>query len=129
MNITLLGIPRTKKNSQRIVPAGKRFVIIQSKEYLEWEKDCLKQIVGAQKLKINAPINLQVLIYKKDKRRADLNNFLAAVCDVLVKAEVIEDDNDKIVKSHDGSRVMIDPANPRVEITISASSVIAPAGR
>lgn len=52
------------------------------------------------------------------KHRVDLVNLLEATCDVLVKADVLEDDNSKIVASHDGSRVLYDKANPRAEIYI-----------
>jgi len=52
------------------------------------------------------------------RRRVDLVNLLEATCDMLVKYKVIEDDNNKIVVSHDGSRVFYDKENPRVEITI-----------
>lgn len=52
------------------------------------------------------------------KRRVDLSNLIEAVDDILVKAGVLEDDNYKIVQSHDGSRVLHDKENPRTEITI-----------
>jgi len=119
MKIILFGIPRTKKNSQQIIThrSGRKF-IIQSKLYLQWEKDCLRQITGPLKVKIDYPVNLKVLIYKKDKRRSDLCNYLAAVQDMLVKAEVLLDDNWNIVASVDGSRLFYDKENPRCEIEI-----------
>ena len=67
---------------------------------------------------INKPINLKCVYYRADKRRVDLVNLLEATCDVLVKYKVLEDDNYKIIKSHDGSRVCFDKENPRVEIFI-----------
>ena len=50
--------------------------------------------------------------------KTDLCNLLGATCDILVKAGVIEDDNSRIVVSHDGSRCLYSKENPRVEIFI-----------
>ena len=52
------------------------------------------------------------------KHRVDLVNLLEATCDILVKVNVLEDDNSNIIISHDGSRVLYDKDNPRVEIEI-----------
>ena len=51
-------------------------------------------------------------------RRVDLSNLLEATCDILVHYGVLDDDNSRIVCSHDGSRVLLDRENPRAEITI-----------
>jgi Holliday junction resolvase RusA-like endonuclease len=53
------------------------------------------------------------------KRRVDLANLTEALQDVLVKANVLEDDNSEIVVSTDGSRVKYDKARPRTEIIIT----------
>lgn len=52
MEIVLYGRPITKKNSQRIVFANGRKMLLPSKQYIEFEKNCLKQITGKQKLNI-----------------------------------------------------------------------------
>ena len=114
--LIILGRPITKKNSQRIAltKTGKRF-IIQSPQYLRYEKDCLKQIKHIKT--ITEDINLQVLYYMPTKARPDLNNLLAATCDILQKAKVIN--NDKNIVSFDGSHIAgVDKNNPRTEITI-----------
>ena len=58
------------------------------------------------------------------RHRVDLTNLLNATNDILVKAGVLEDDNCKIVVSHDGSRVFYDKENPRVEIEITEVEVM-----
>jgi len=58
------------------------------------------------------------LFYKSTKRQCDLTGLLQSIDDILVKAEVLTDDNFNIVAGHDGSRVLIDRKNPRTEITI-----------
>jgi len=120
LTIVLTGRPITKKNSQQIVLAknGRRFVI-QSKQYLQYEKDCLWQIKAQYRghEAITDKVNLQALYYMPDKRVPDLLNLLQATSDILEKARVI--DNDKNIISFDGSRIIgIDKANPRCEIII-----------
>lgn len=118
MKITLFGTPISKKNSQQIVRIGNRPGLVQSKAYRQYEKDCMKQIVGAVRIGVNAPVNVKCLYYMPTRRKVDLLNLLEATNDILVKAGVLEDDNSKIVISHDGSRVLYDKVNPRVEIEI-----------
>ena len=92
MKLVLYGNPATKKNSMQIFKnhkTGQRY-----------------------------PINLKCVYYRKTKRCVDLNNLLAATCDILKDYGVITDDNYKIVKSVDGSRVLFDKERPRVEIEI-----------
>lgn len=110
--------PRTKKNSQRIVMAGKYPKILPSKQYEEFEAQALWYI---EALGIDYPVNIKAIFYMKTKRRVDLVNLLESLDDVLVKAGAITDDNANIIKSHDGSRVRHDKDNPRIEIEIERS--------
>ena len=109
-----------KKNSQQIIinKATGRPMIIQSKRYREYEKECGWFIQGKGE-KINEPVTVKCLFYMPTKRRVDLTNLLNAILDILVKYEVIADDNSNIVYSVDGSRVLYDKENPRCEITIT----------
>ena len=50
----------------------------------------------------------------KDKRRRDIANYIEAIQDILVKYEVLKDDNYNIVYSLDGTRMYVDKENPRV---------------
>ena len=52
------------------------------------------------------------------RRKVDLTNLLEACHDTLVAAKILADDNNTIIASVDGSRVMYDKANPRTEIFI-----------
>ena len=120
MKIILRGDPRTKKNSQQIIKAGNRHMVIPSAQYRQYEKDCLWQIPPKTKQRIDFPANIQCVYYMPTRRRVDLVNLLEATMDILVAAGVLEDDNCRIVAAHDGSRVDHDKHNPRVEITISS---------
>jgi len=119
MRMILYGDPRTKKNSPRLFVRGRRACMLPSKAYCDYEKACIEQIHESQKLKLNYRMNLQAVYYMKTHRDVDLGNLLAATCDILVKAGVLEDDNVKIVATHDGSNVFYDKELPRVEITMT----------
>nr|DAS84197.1 MAG TPA: Endodeoxyribonuclease RusA [Caudoviricetes sp.] len=116
MRLILYGRPITKKNSSRIVKCGNYHRILPSKAYEKYEKECLLQITGKYKLKLDGKYNLKCLYYMPTRHRVDLVNLLEATCDILVAGHVIADDNSKIIVSHDGSRVLYDRVNPRVEI-------------
>ena len=116
LKFTINIAPRTKKNSQRIVVVKNKPMIIPSKLYKDYERDCKYFVPKIDT--INYPINLKCTYYMPTRRRVDLCNLLEATCDMLVHYKIIEDDNCKIVYSHDGSRVLYDKNNPRVEIEI-----------
>ena len=118
-NFTIPVIPRTKKNSQQVFVRNGRIINIPSKLYKQFEKECLQVIPSKHRKKINYPINIKAIFYTESRRRIDLTNLLEALDDMLVKAEVIEDDCRDIVVSHDGSRVYWDKENPRIEVEIT----------
>lgn len=118
MKLTLYGDPRTKKNSQRIIKCGNYYKIKPSKAFEQYEKDCLKQITGKHRKNLKGRYNLKCVYFMKTRRKVDLVNLLEATCDILVVANIIVDDNSSVVTSHDGSRVLYDKDNPRVEIEL-----------
>lgn len=109
--------PRTKKNSQQIILVRGRPMLLPSKLYLQFEKDCEPYMPKIDK-PIDYPVNVKCLYYMPTRRRVDLNNLLEATTDMLVHYKVLEDDNSRIVVSHDGCMVSIDKDNPRTEIYI-----------
>ena len=112
-------VPRTKKNSQQVFVRNGKIINIPSKLYKKFEEDCLKVIPKGNRKKIDYPVNIKAIFYTESRRRIDITNLLSALDDMLVKAEVIEDDCRDIVVSHDGSRVYWDKENPRIEIQIT----------
>lgn len=118
MTITILGVPRTKKNSQRLMKRGKRYFPMPSAAYEAYETAALWQLRRPD-APITEAVNVRCVYYMPTRRRVDLVNLLEATCDILVKGRVLADDNSVIVASHDGSRVLYDKDNPRVEITIT----------
>jgi len=112
--------PITKKNSSRIVRYGAKTALLPSKQYCQYEKDCINLTKHLKLLEpINKPINLKCVFYMQTRRKVDLTNLLSAINDTLVKCGILEDDNSKIVVSMDGSRVRYDKECPRTEIEIT----------
>lgn len=121
IHLTICGNPRPKKNNMR--PARRRngsLMLIQSQNYIDFAELAKPQLL--QQYKDNAidyAVNVKLIYYRADNRRTDLVNLQNATLDILVDANVLADDNYKIVASTDGSRVYVDKDNPRTEIYIS----------
>ena len=111
--------PRTKKNSQQIVKIKGRLMVIPSKAYKQFEKDCGAFIPQIPFSALEQPVNVKCVYYMPTHRRVDLVNLQEATLDILVKYGVLADDNSNIVVSMDGSRVLYDKNNPRTEIEIT----------
>ena len=63
LTYTLLGEPRTKKNHQRILRgAGGRPTIAQSKAYVQYERDCLRQLASRLCLQAEFPHEIGVFL-------------------------------------------------------------------
>lgn len=118
MEFTIRLAPVTKKNSQQIVRLGNRYAIVPSKAYKAYEKAALLFIPIDARQHIKSPVEVKALFYMPTRRKVDLTNLLEALDDILVVAGVLEDDNCKVIVSHDGSRVYYDKATPRTEVTV-----------
>ena len=109
--------PITKKNHQQIVKAGGRLLVIPSKQYKEYEKAC--EAFMPETETIDYPITLKCSYHMPTRRKVDITNLLQATCDVLVKYKVIADDNNEIIASVDGTRVVYDKEHPHTEVEIT----------
>ena len=113
--------PITKKNSQQILtnPKTGRPFIMPSKQYKDYERNAGWYLRPRPPHPIECRLNVKCLFYMPTRRAVDLNNLLEAATDVLVKYQILKDDNCRIVVAHDGSRVLYDKDKPRTEIYIS----------
>jgi Holliday junction resolvase RusA-like endonuclease len=120
MHITIPITPVSKKNSNQIIwnKKNNRPMIIPSKQYRQYEKDCGAFLNPLPFTCIEQPVNVKCLFYMPTRRRVDLVNLEESICDVLVKYGILADDNSNIVASMDGSRVLYDKENSRTEIEI-----------
>lgn len=117
MKIIIPSNPITKKNSQQLLIIKGRPMAIPSKQYKEYEKRA-KEYMPTVEEPIDYPINLKCIYYMETRRKCDITNLLQATCDILVKYNIITDDNYSVVASVDGTQVFYDKENPRVEIYI-----------
>lgn len=125
IKLVIEGNPRPKKNNMR--PAKRKngtFCLIQSQNYLDFADLARPQLAAqfAGQKTIDYACNVKLIYYRSDKRRTDLVNLQNATLDLLVNANVLADDNYKIVQSCDGSRVYYDKDNPRTEIYITPAT-------
>ena len=119
MKYTIRGTPITKKNSSRIILVHGKPRIIPSKQFAEYEKAALYQLMPVRPhTAVDYPVNVRCVYYMPTARKVDLVNLLEATLDILVDAHILADDNAKIVVGHDGSRVMYKAGKPRTEIEI-----------
>lgn len=71
MHITLIGEPRTKKNSARILRSGAgRPFVAPSKAFEEYQESCLWQIRTPHN-PVSARVNVRCVYYMKTARRVD----------------------------------------------------------
>lgn len=117
IKFTINLVPKTKKNSQRIVYRNKKPIIIPSTNYIQYEKDCKWFMPKIDT--ITGPVNVQALYYMPTKRRVDLTNLHEALHDVLVHYKIVEDDNSNVIATTDGSKVLYDKEQPRTEVIIT----------
>lgn len=122
MTLTILGAPRTKKNHGRRIKRGRRIFHVPSEAHDAWATSAILQLRVQHRTwdhrngtPLYQRVNLRALVYR-ERRTGDLGNYLAAVCDALERAGVVA--NDKFIEGFDGSRLLVDKANPRVEIEL-----------
>ena len=120
--ITIPGNPRTKKNSQQILTnkkTGSSF-IAPSKAFKQYQKEADAAIPQDVRRAIDYRVTVKCLYFMHTLRAVDLSNLLEATDDILTHCGVLADDNCRVIASHDGSRVLYDKLNPRVEVYITS---------
>lgn len=118
--IYYLHAPITKKNSQQILTnhrTGKPF-IAPSRQYKNYEQAAMWYLTPKPKTPLAGRYRVATVFYMPTRRRVDLTNLMEAAHDTLVAAKILADDNNTVIASVDGSRVLYDKANPRTEIFI-----------
>lgn len=118
MKLIIPGRPATKKNSSRIVRAGKFSKVLPSEAFERYEQVALWYLMR-HKERFVEPVQVCCLYWLPDKRWwPDLIGLLQATSDILEKAGILE--NDRLIDNYDGSRIVgLDKQNPRAEIEIT----------
>lgn len=119
--------PRTKKNSQMIAGTGARCpkcgkrakqFIRQGRSNTEFAARAAQYMWPKPKTPIAGTVKIVYRLYMKTRRKVDDLNLFGALDDILVKEQILKDDNISIIRDRDGSRVFYDKENPRAEIYI-----------
>jgi Holliday junction resolvase RusA-like endonuclease len=111
------GAPRTKKNHGWRTKQGAQ---MPSHAFIEWNRSAqvhLAPVARAIKQPIAVTVNCRALFYR-DALRGDAVGYYQALADALEEAGIVE--NDRLIVSWDGSRLLKDADNPRIEVTLEA---------
>ena len=132
------GPVRTKKTGQQIVTIPNKGAhrcracghikgfprLIPSEAYKVWHLDAMRQSLGIKSglkkagiaLPIAGLVSIKALVYQ-DANRADAVGLYESIADLLQDCGILQ--NDRQIEHWDGSRRLVDKANPRVEIYLS----------
>lgn len=120
LSYTVTGNPIVKKNTQKVVWRNGRSIVVYSPQYRAWLNNAMDEL--ALQPRPDEPIDYPVLLvckfFMQTLRIVDLSALYEGIQDTLVKAEILKDDNFNIIIGHDGSRVLLDRENPRIEVAI-----------
>lgn len=89
IELVLEGSVPSKKNQRINRGDGVSFP---SKKFVQWQGDALKQVRMQTRQRFYVPVSVEVIIYFGSKVRADLDNRLTSILDMLVEALVLKDD-------------------------------------
>lgn len=122
---TIDGQPMVKKNTQRAAfrkrKDGRQYpTIYYTKAFNKWQRGAIADIMDQPRprIPIDQPIILLCTFFIQQHNVVDISALYEGIQDVLVKCEVLADDIYTIVLGHDGSRVYVDPARPRMTVSI-----------
>ncbi len=114
--LTIYGRIPSLKNSKQILRVGNRVMILPSKAYKEWHKEQMLMLRNAPK--IQGVVEISALLYFPDNIRADIDNKMGSVLELLTDCGIIEDDKWQIVRKITAIAMGVDKVNPRCEIQI-----------
>lgn len=89
VELQLEGSVPSKKNSRINRGDGMSFP---SKKFIQWQDDALRQTRIQTRQRFLVPVAVEVIIYFGTMVRADLDNRLTSILDMLVEALVLPDD-------------------------------------
>lgn len=89
IELNLVGNVQSKKNSRINRGDGKSFP---SKKFMDWQYSALQQVRLQTRERFFKPVAVEVIIYFGTNIRADLDNRLTSILDMLVEALVLRDD-------------------------------------
>lgn len=89
IELRLDGNVPSKKNQRINTASGRSFP---SKAYSDWHTYALQQVRIQTRARIFKPVSVEIIIYFGTNGRADLDNRITSILDMLVDALVLRDD-------------------------------------
>ena len=90
LKLELVGNIPSKKNQRINLRSG---ISIPSAKFTEWQTDALWQVRQQTRQRIFEPVAIDVTLYFATMRRADLDNRITSILDMLVEGLVLADDD------------------------------------
>ncbi len=119
LSFIISGPPRTKKNHGKVIKRGRRKFHVPSDAYASWNKSAQTQLAivraGVHDLPFKRPVNCKALFWRH-ALVGDAVGFYQGLADALEEAGIVE--NDRLITQWDGSRMLKDARNPRIEVTL-----------
>lgn len=116
LHFTIFGAPRTKKNHGWRTKQGAQ---MPSHAFAAWNKSAQWDLMIARRTPLfetfKEPVNCRALFYR-ERSTGDAVGYFQALADALQEGRIVEDD--RLIVSWDGSRLLKDTANPRIEVTL-----------
>lgn len=89
IELVLEGNIPSKKNSRINLRSG---VSIPSTKFVQWQNDAIRQVLLQSRHRFFVPVSIEVIIYFGTKAKADLDNRLTSILDMLVECVMLRDD-------------------------------------
>ena len=98
-NTFIIGAPFSANNMY--VPSAK-FGMVKSKKYKKWIEINLEKIKHNDKI-ANFPVDIEICVFggRGFGKKADVDNIIKPIGDLLVKANIIPDDNHNFIRRYD----------------------------
>lgn len=89
VEIVLVGAVIPKKNNRINLKSG---VSIPNNKFTQWQDDAITEVRKQTRHRFYNPVSLELIIYFGTKRKADLDNRLTSIMDMLAEALIVRDD-------------------------------------
>lgn len=89
VEITLKGNIPSKKNSRINLRSG---VSVPNNKFTQWQNDAIMDVRRQTRQRFYKPVSIELIVYFGTMGKADLDNRLTSVLDMLVEALVLRDD-------------------------------------
>jgi Holliday junction resolvase RusA-like endonuclease len=119
LSFAIPGAPVTKKNHGRVIMRGGRRYHVQSAAHERWNAAAQLWLARIRAVTTGhpfaTPVHCRALFYRRAEI-GDLVGFQQALGDALQEGRIIQDD--RLIASWDGTRLLKDAKNPRIEVEI-----------